>query len=270
MSACASLLSIEETKDVSPIRRSEASGAGWQEHFVNIEQAAVSDSVGAAISESLSYVTIPNFGSLEELGSLKDSALQLFEENTNLGTPQPYILAASNEHGNVDCTRYSVETLLNQSARATHATFLARLLGFLENDKDMFKIFRNSSLSSKDHYTAKWYSEPNDQGVLIPEPKVNIYHKGGYFKEHTDGMQLTLLVVLNDGYEGGGTAFYAQEASEQVWGTDRGEEPDRVARPPAGTALIWGGNLWHMALPVTEGMRAVYVGSFDLEKTTGE
>jgi len=108
--------------------------------------------------------------------------------------------------------------------------------------------------------------------TMQPEPKVNIYRDGGFFKPHVDGMQLTLLAILNDGYEGGGTAFFASPTDDddhdEGGARDDGDGPSRlyaaVARPSAGTAMIWGGDLLHTALPVTEGMRAVYVGSFDL------
>jgi hypothetical protein len=78
---------------------------------------------------------------------------------------------------------------------------------------------------------------------------------------------LTLLVVLNDAFEGGGTAFYAGEADQHDNEEENTDEAfDKKASPPAGTAIIWGGDLRHMALPVTKGMRAVYVGSFDLKE----
>lgn len=253
--------------DVDPglpqTRRSEASGVGWQEHFVNEEQAAVSDSVASAITDSLSYVTLPNFGTLEERCALQESALRIAAD----GEDAPHILAASQV--NVNCTRYSVESLLDNPAKAAHTTLLTRLLKFLEQDEELYNVFARPNLSDTSKNTANWYSEPDDHGNECPEPKINIYGKGGYFKEHTDGMQLTLLVVLNDSFEGGGTAFF-REAAERLWGEDRSDRPDRVARPPAGTAMIWGGSLWHMALPVTTGMRAVYVGSFDLTAISQE
>mmetsp|Transcript_23384 Transcript_23384/g.28726 ORF Transcript_23384/g.28726 Transcript_23384/m.28726 type:complete len:269 (-) Transcript_23384:447-1253(-) len=237
-------------------RRPEASGVGWEEIFVNSEEAALSDDVASAITDSLSYVTIPNFGTLEERCALQESALRV----ANDGHDQPHILGASDV--NVNCTRYSVQSLLDDPAKAAHSTLLTRLLDFLEQDEELYKVFARPNLSDTSQNTADWYSEPDDRGNECPEPKVNIYGKSGYFKEHTDGMQLTLLVVLNDSFEGGGTAFFSQ-AAETLW-ADRTDRPDRVARPPAGTAMIWGGNLWHMALPVSTGMRAVYVGSFDL------
>ena len=240
--------------------RMPASGVGWEETFVNTEQAALSDHVASAISDSLSYVTIPNFGTLEERCALQESALRV----ANDGHEQPHILAASEV--NVNCTRYSVQSLLDTPAKAAHKTLLTRLLDFLEQDDELYKVFSRPNLSDPHQNTPEWYFEPDECGNDCPEPKVNIYGKGGYFKEHTDGMQLTLLVVLNDGFEGGGTAFFS-EAAKKIW-SDRSDNPDCVARPPAGTALIWGGNLWHMALPVRTGTRAVYVGSFDLIKNS--
>ena len=38
--------------------------------------------------------------------------------------------------------------------------------------------------------------------------------------------------------------------------------PVAVLRPPAGTALLWGGTLLHAGAEVTEGRRLVFVASF--------
>ena len=95
------------------------------------------------------------------------------------------------------------------------------------------KVFARAQLADPNANTTTWYTEPDDQGNECPEPKVNIYGQDGFFKEHTDGMQLTILVVLNEGYTGGGTAFFA-EAPYQMW-MDRSEQADRVSIPRAGT-----------------------------------
>lgn len=253
------MVSINDDLPPDTTRR-PASGVGWEEIFVNSEQAALSENVATAITDSFSYVTIPNFGTLEERCALQESALRV----ANDGHDQPHILAASDV--NVNCTRYSVQSLLDGPANEAHNTLLTRLLDFLEQDEELYKVFSRSNLSDTNQNTAEWYTEPDDRGNDCPEPKVNIYGKSGYFKEHTDGMQLTLLVVLNDSFEGGGTAFFSG-AAETMW-ADRSDKADRVARPPAGTAMIWGGSLWHMALPVSTGMRAVYVGSFDLTENS--
>ena len=65
-------------------------------------------------------------------------------------------------------------------------------------------------------------------------------------------------------FDGGGTAFW----SEALVGTDSKEAhnfpPSLVMRPPAGTGLFWRGHLTHAGLPVTSGVRHVFVASFDL------
>lgn len=280
-------------------RRQEASGLGWQEHFVDVERASATLNVGSAVSKSLSYVTIPNFATVEERCALQESAQEV--QSTQDGDQGVHILGAS--ASNYNCTRYSVEALLNAQAKAASGAFLDRLLGFLEegkngiNDNDSskeneemsdlaFQVFGHSS--NLRQLQVNWYAEPDDQGQLYPEPKVNIYEEGGYFLKHGDGMHLTLLVVLSDSFEGGGTAFYKepsvhdnQEGEEDDGsggndGDDNGSkdslgdpvdstDPESIAKPPAGTAVIWGATLLHMALPVTKGTRAVYVGSFELE-----
>lgn len=333
------------------IRRSEAFGSSisrivqegespaslsaflWQEHFVDVIQASSSVDVGAAVSDSYSYVTIPNFGSLEECLVLQNSALWRDEQAAAASSSEVmcgntdndddddgahHILGASQV--NFNCNRYSVERLLNDPAKTVSATFLARLLALLDDDPELRRVFPTTLVSSSSasasasaslektihqenstqstsmllrlgDLEAEWYAEPDHLGALHPEPKVNIYQKGGYFKRHTDGMQLTLLVVLNDSFEGGGTAFYSSSPPSSIHNEDNGdgdycsggsgdpllvdtgllsqasspsESFDRHASPPVGTAMIWGGDLQHMALPVSSGMRSVYVGSFDL------
>ncbi|KAL7534296.1 hypothetical protein ACHAXR_010451 [Thalassiosira sp. AJA248-18] len=287
--------------------REEASGDGWQEHFVDEARASDAASVGLAIAQSFSYITIDHFASPAER-----TALLLSAQSTSSAGPDgasdganssSHVMFASGI--NVGCSRYSVETLLDAKAKATSATFLDRLLGFLDgsrgeddgegcNDPDFTsggyggermadlaeQVFgQRLDLRTMD---AVWYSEPDEDGRFHPEPKVNLYSEGGYFAQHGDGMDLTLLVVLTDSFEGGGTAFFRDLGLDQsdldLVGYDNDGEartmsnewhtmkPESVAKPPAGTAMIWGGTLQHMALPVTLGSRAVYVGSFDLKK----
>lgn len=262
-------------------RRIEASGQGWEEHFVDFDRASISVSVGSAVSQSLSYVTLPNFASVDERFTLQQSAMDLKARSMNDGKESAgtHVLGAS-EAAHHNCTRYSVEGLLNSDAKAVSAALLDRLLGFLEGNgtwgghskieemSDMAQLVFGSQTDLK-NLKVTWYQEPDDQGRLHPEPKVNIYEDGGYFKCHEDGMHLTLLVVLSDSFEGGGTAFYRDTDDQEtdcVTDNDHIIDPDSVATPQAGTAIIWGATLKHMALPITTGTRAVYVGSFNLNE----
>jgi len=88
------------------------------------------------------------------------------------------------------------------------------------------------------------------------EPAINVYARGGMFQPHEDGMKLTVLVPLTDGRHAscGGTAFWASNR-------DRGA-PAAALAPPAGSALVFSGDVRHAALRVEDGERVVFVASF--------
>ena len=277
--------------------RVEASGPGWHEHFVDTKRAATTATMGLAVSLSLSYVVISNFATIEERCALIDSAADKKEEDdaastmdSSGGSGSNHILFASS--ANTNCDRYSVKTLLNQAAKTASSALLDRLLGFLDgssgdnitadHDPDFIPLGGGSNMSTLAmevfgsctdlrSMDAVWYDEPDENGQLHPEPKVNVYSEGGYFNQHEDGMEMTILVVLSDEFEGGGTAFYRNldlshsdlDLRNQT-NASHSFPAESIALPPAGSAMIWGGTLQHMALPVTKGTRAIYVGSFDL------
>ena len=281
--------------DLRHHRRAEATGPGWRERFVDGDRASASKSVGRAVSESLSYVEIQDFATAEERGGLLDSAAGVTSRNS-AGGKSSHVMFASGANGN--CDRYSVETLLDDRAKATSAALLDRLLGFLDGGegegggggpqmvgggpemcalaKEVFVGTGTEDRRNLREREVVWYGEPDEAGMIHPEPKVNVYSEGGYFNQRADGMELTLLVVLTDRFEGGGTAFYKdldlahgdlppEAAAAGMSNGDHNLPPEVVAKPQAGTAMIWGATLQHMALPVTKGTRSVYVGSFNLK-----
>lgn len=65
-------------------------------------------------------------------------------------------------------------------------------------------------------------------------------------------------------FEGGGTAFWSEETIGADPGAATGHPPSLVVKPPAGTGLFWRGHLTHAGLPVTEGLRHVFVAGFNL------
>jgi hypothetical protein len=279
---------IESTNRNPEHRREEASGPGWQERFVDADGASETLSVGLAVAQSLSYLVLSDFASTEECGTLHDSARYLQDVYLNEGdTNNPDLFKEIVVKWVTECSRYSVKRLLNDDANAVSDTLLQRLLSLLEFGQDnvgdeelanlALKIFSSQS-HLQDNFVAHWYDEMShhDKGSSNPEPMVNIYEQGGFFKRHNDGMHMTLLVVLEDADEGGGTAFYTTcsggcgENVEEDGPANpmlARERPERIERPPVGTAMIWGANLSHSAMPVTRGNRAVYVGSFDLVET---
>jgi hypothetical protein len=109
------------------------------------------------------------------------------------------------------------------------------------------------------------------------EPAVNIYTAGGQFKPHTDKMGLTIVIPLSPpgAFEGGGTAFWAEghlapskpgcELEDSNVNDERNWRPHAHAvSAPAGTAVLFGGDVTHAGLPVTSGTRHLFVMSFAL------
>ena len=94
------------------------------------------------------------------------------------------------------------------------------------------------------------------------EPALNYYQGGGYFGAHKDHLALTVLIPLTSpdtDFDGGGTGYWAgnRDTSENP----EGREPDVVLKPPAGSALVFGGDVTHAGMPVETGARAVFVCS---------
>ena len=96
------------------------------------------------------------------------------------------------------------------------------------------------------------------------EPAINVYYPGGEFAPHEDKQRLTVLLALSDSasgaFAGGGTAFWSEQARA---GAKNGSSPPCLTvQAPAGSALIFCGEVTHGALAVASGQRAVYVASF--------
>ncbi len=80
-----------------------------------------------------------------------------------------------------------------------------------------------------------------------------------YFRrDNGEQSQLTLMVYLNDGFEGGFTELYDEEGSRQAVGVE----------PRAGTALVFEHQQWHGGAPVVEGRK--YVLRTDVMYEPGE
>jgi len=100
------------------------------------------------------------------------------------------------------------------------------------------------------------------------EPYINRYTAGGVFEPHVDGHALTVLVPLSTpdvDFGGGGTAFWSEAVVSGDSIVAKSFPPSLVLRPAAGTGLFWRGHITHAGLPVTAGVRHVFVASFDLK-----
>ena len=70
-------------QDSTYSKRTESSGQGWQEHFVNQLAASKTQSVGEAVSQCLSYVTLSNFASVDEMQILHQAAMDVKIQSSN-------------------------------------------------------------------------------------------------------------------------------------------------------------------------------------------
>ena len=99
--------------------------------------------------------------------------------------------------------------------------------------------------------------------------------KGGAFKPHEDLQTLSVLISLSspEAFGGGGTAFWdarvadlkadmALDSSARWHRATGGAPPSLVLKPPAGTALLFGGDVTHAGVAVGSGTRCVFVASF--------
>lgn len=104
------------------------------------------------------------------------------------------------------------------------------------------------------------------------EPAINLYSASGSFEAHRDLQALTVLMPLvgPDTFGGGGTAFWRAlpsppglegTPSDAVERDVAAAPPALVLKPPAGTALLWAGNVTHAGQQVTAGLRSVFVAS---------
>lgn len=119
-----------------------------------------------------------------------------------------------------------------------------------------FEILRDTSDGLRDLYMRgelEW-----SEG----EPAINIYQAGGGFGSHKDHLALTVLIPLtgSDCFGGGGTGFWA--GNRKVDENQRDTSPTKILKPQPGSALIFGGDVTHAGMPVSEGIRSVFVCSF--------
>jgi hypothetical protein len=97
------------------------------------------------------------------------------------------------------------------------------------------------------------------------EPAINVYESGGYFGAHKDHLALTVLIPLtspNDNFLGGGTGFWAGNRDTSEFIQKQNNQPNVILKPPAGSALLFGGDVTHAGMPVDSGYRSVFVCSF--------
>ena len=106
-----------------------------------------------------------------------------------------------------------------------------------------------------------------DLGFAPREPALNVYTQSGKFAPHKDHEALTVLIPLTsaDSFTGGGTGFWRPGEPHS-----NGEPPAIVLTPPAGTAMLFSGDVTHAGLQVEGGTRVVFVASFSARRSASQ
>lgn len=92
----------------------------------------------------------------------------------------------------------------------------------------------------------------------INEPAINRYDEGGAFNRHVDRAPFTINVLLSEpgAFTGGGTLFWPMDGEAD-------SEPV-LLQPQRGAGVLFNGNMDHAGRPVSDGVRHLFVASFDL------
>ena len=218
----------------------------------------------SAFASGQSVLEVPNLLDAAECGVLRNAATQtVLRRTSKLGV----LLRSQADlvpHGK---TRVPVDTLDENHIVCVDA-LLAKVIDFLETvvPHEAEAIFGRRKGLSKMAIRFQ-----------VGEPSINIYTHGGEFVPHTDDFHLTVLVPLSPPsgtFTGGGTAFWSKHALRRCGNSGcpggitcaiaRHVRPTLLAKPRAGTGLLWTGSMPHAGLPVHGGIRHVLVCSFSL------
>tara|TARA_B110001452_G_scaffold159833_1_gene132988 strand:+ start:533 stop:1519 length:987 start_codon:yes stop_codon:yes gene_type:complete len=263
--------------------REPCSTSALREIFLNQDEAAACDSLAEAVALGHSILTLDGLATNDEVATLKAEAVEAAGElaaspEGERTTEQrivemraAYIKAgvswrtrtAVNGDGGASWHRLKITDNLEAPGQALCDALLLQALSLVGVELVQY-LFGDRIANSPATCVH------NPQLAFSPhEPAVNVYFAGGAFKAHQDKQSLTVLVPLSDTseFDGGGTAFWS--LADAGPGASKGSArlPTMVLRPPAGTAMIWGGSVLHSGLPVEAGQRCVFVASFSPTNT---
>lgn len=220
----------------------------WREVFLNAQHAAVSSTLADSIAAGHSVLILEGVASEDECQQLaSEASLAAAKERTAKGLD--------------GLVRKPATALLDRSGVTLFDSLLLRQVRRMQ---DVAPCLTTSLFGEAlDASPSTVFDNPHliwSEG----EPAVNVYSPGGRFTPHQDAQSLTCLLNVSprDDYTGGGTAFWSLHDAGHKGTKAESKPPTFLIAPPAGTALVFGGQVTHAAQPLLSGERIVAVASF--------
>ena len=266
--------------------RAAASGPGWTEVFISPPLACRTQSAADAVAAGFSLLILLELADRSECSELRGEASAVArasrrrscilrgalledvpEEAVTPGQVRMPIAEMLCDSSQALCDR-----LLLRGVSRLHAVF-PTLLPTLFGERGIGELPWASVPTEEPASEAPATITRNAGLAFTPgEPACNVYTSGGQFTPHEDGQSLTVIVVLSDRdtFVGGGTSFWSategtaagRASGARALHVNPQSAPTLVLTPPAGTALVFGGNVTHAGESVVDGERAVFVASF--------
>lgn len=150
------------------------------------------------------------------------------------------------------------ETILPRVFKIIDARFPSLVKNLFDGATSLLHLYSTTLEEEPLPFSAGNQEEKSQLEFAFQEPGINVYTAGGKFKSHSDKQALTVLIPLSedDAFTEGGTGYW-------IHGQDPDETPPNLKlRPPAGTAMLWVGNVTHTGIKINSGERVVLVASF--------
>ena len=252
-----------------PTARMASISDSWSEVFVSADKASCTGNAQEALVQGFSIILLHDVADAAEIDALHSAASGWARcRRAEMGES-----AHRHDRDHIDAHPESLKTpiasVLDMDGVTRCDVLLVRTLARVQQIAPSLlqTLFGTNCLSDETVVrNRKLNFTPN-------EPAISVYTAGGYFRPHIDGEKLTVLVPLSSGhaFSGGGTAFWSIAAAREIERTGADLPPTLVVKPPAGTAMLWAGDVVHAGQSVSSGERIVLVASFSpAVQTVGE
>jgi len=240
--------------------RAAASGDDWSEVFISPDEARSTLSAREALVSGYSIVLLHHVANPSEVEALRSESSAWAETRRAKMKCSAHRNDSDHPDAHPESLKTPIATVLGLSGVTLADALLVRSLARVEQlaPSLLHTLFGTGCLSDETvFHNRKLDFTPN-------EPAISVYTAGGYFRPHIDGERLTVLLPLcsGDAFGGGGTAFWSVSDATQIERTGADLPPTLVVTPPAGTAMLWAGDVVHAGRPVSSGERVVLVASF--------